>query len=138
MDTSGRHKQEEELFDEMKQVEKAVNPDNIIFVMDSSIGQQCYPQAEAFKKAVNVGSVVITKMDGHSKGGGALSAVAATKSPIIFVGDGEHFENLEPFNAASFIKRLLGEGDMKQLIEKVKDAVSAKDQAKLLEKVKKG
>ena len=52
MDTSGRHKQEEELFDEMKQVEKAVNPDNIIFVMDSSIGQQCYPQAEAFKKVV--------------------------------------------------------------------------------------
>lgn len=62
--------------------------------MDSSIGQQCYTQAEAFKKAVNVGSVIITKMDGHSKGGGALSAVAATKSPIIFVGDGEHFENL--------------------------------------------
>ena len=62
--------------------------------MDSSIGQQCYAQTEAFKKAVNVGSVIITKMDGHSKGGGALSAVAATKSPIIFVGDGEHFENL--------------------------------------------
>ena len=77
-------------------------------------------------------------MDGHSKGGGALSAVAATRSPIIFVGDGEHFENLEPFNAMSFIKRLLGEGDIKQLIEKVKDAVSPKDQAKLLDKVKKG
>ena len=72
----------------MKEVEKAINPDNIIFVMDSSIGQQCFAQAEAFKKAVNVGSVVITQMDGHSKGGGALSAVAATKSPIIFVGDG--------------------------------------------------
>lgn len=88
VDTSGRHKQETDLFDEMKQVQKAVKPDNIIFVMDSSIGQQCYAQAEAFKKAVNVGSVIITKMDGHSKGGGALSAVAATKSPIIFVGDG--------------------------------------------------
>lgn len=94
VDTSGRHKQETDLFDEMKQVEKSIKPDNIIFVMDSSIGQQCYAQAEAFKKAVNVGSVIITKMDGHSKGGGALSAVAATKSPIIFVGDGEHFENL--------------------------------------------
>lgn len=56
--------------------------------MDSSIGQQCFAQAEAFNKAVNVGSVIITKMDGHSKGGGALSAVAATKSPIIFIGDG--------------------------------------------------
>jgi signal recognition particle subunit SRP54 len=88
VDTSGRHKQEAELFDEMKQVEKSIKPDNIIFVMDSSIGQQCFSQAEAFKLAVNVGSVIITKMDGHSKGGGALSAVAATKSPIIFVGDG--------------------------------------------------
>lgn len=56
--------------------------------MDSSIGQQCYAQAEAFRKAVNVGSVIITKLDGHAKGGGALSAVAATKSPIIFFGDG--------------------------------------------------
>lgn len=106
--------------------------------MDSSIGQQCYAQAEAFKKAVNVGSVIITKMDGHSKGGGALSAVAATKSPIIFIGDGEHVENLEPFNPQSFIRRLLGEGDMKQLMEKVKDAVSQKDQQRLIEQVKKG
>jgi signal recognition particle subunit SRP54 len=56
--------------------------------MDSSIGQQCFNQAEAFKKAVNVGSVIITKMDGHTRGGGALSAVAATQSPIIFIGDG--------------------------------------------------
>ena len=91
MDTSGRHKQESELFDEMKQVEKAVSPNEIIFVMDSSIGQQCYDQADAFRKAVNVGSVIITKLDGHAKGGGALSAVAATKIPIIFFGDGEHF-----------------------------------------------
>ena len=75
----------------MRQVEKAVQPDNTIFVMDSSIGQQCFAQAKAFNEAVNVGSVIITKMDGHSKGGGALSAVAATKSPIIFIGDGEHF-----------------------------------------------
>ena len=91
VDTSGRHKQETELFDEMKQVEKVVSPDEVIFVMDSSIGQQCYAQAEAFRKAVNVGSVIITKMDGHARGGGALSAVAATESPIIFIGDGEHF-----------------------------------------------
>ncbi len=91
VDTSGRHKQESDLFDEMKQVENAIKPDNVIFVMDSSIGQGCYAQAEAFKKAVNVCSVVITKMDGHSKGGGALSAVAATKSHINFLGTGEHF-----------------------------------------------
>lgn len=60
-------------------------------MMDSSIGQQCYDQAKAFRSAVNVGSVIITKLDGHAKGGGALSAVAATQSPIIFFGEGEHF-----------------------------------------------
>lgn len=97
VDTSGRHKQESALFDEMKQVAAAVKPDEIIFVMDSSIGQACYDQATAFRKAVNVGSVIITKLDGHAKGGGALSAVAATESPVIFIGSGEHFEDFEEF-----------------------------------------
>ena len=82
----------------MKQVEKIIRPDDIIFVMDSSIGQACYDQADAFKKAVNVGSVIITKLDGHAKGGGAMSAVAATQSPIIFIGEGEHFDDLESFD----------------------------------------
>ena len=77
-------------------------------------------------------------MDGHSKGGGALSAVAATQSPIIFIGDGEHVDNLEPFKAISFIKRLLGEGDIGQLMERVKDAVSSKDQQRLLTQINKG
>ena len=77
VDTSGRHKQEESLFEEMQMVERAVQPDDIIFVMDSSIGQAVFDQAKAFKEAVSVGSVIITKMDGHAKGGGALSAVAA-------------------------------------------------------------
>jgi signal recognition particle subunit SRP54 len=98
VDTSGRHKQETELFDEMKQIEQVIvsadllfvvviaymilfllfhnkkKPDNIIFVMDGSIGQAAEAQAKAFKEAVNVGSVIMTKMDGHAKGGGALSA----------------------------------------------------------------
>ncbi len=86
VDTSGRHKQEESLFEEMLAVANAINPDNIIFVMDATIGQACEAQAKAFKEKVNVGSVIITKLDGHAKGGGALSAVAATKSPIIFIG----------------------------------------------------
>jgi len=112
VDTSGRHKQEQELFDEMRQVNAAITPDEIIFVMDSSIGQACFDQATAFRKTVNVGSVIITKLDGHAKGGGALSAVAATESPITFIGTGEHFDDLEPFDAQSFIKRLLGLGDI--------------------------
>ena len=74
VDTSGRHKQEAELFDEMKQIAAVVKPDNIVFVMDASIGQAADAQARAFKAAVDVGSVVMTKMDGHAKGGGAISA----------------------------------------------------------------
>lgn len=78
VDTSGRHKQEASLFEEMQQISEAVGPDDIVFVMDSSIGQAALEQATAFKEAVTVGSVIMTKLDGHAKGGGALSAVAAT------------------------------------------------------------
>jgi signal recognition particle subunit SRP54 len=74
VDTSGRHKQEASLFEEMLQVANAINPDNVVFVMDASIGQACEAQARAFSQTVNVGSVIITKLDGHAKGGGALSA----------------------------------------------------------------
>lgn len=129
VDTSGRHKQEGELFKEMQQVDIAIKPDEIIFVMDSSIGQACYDQALAFRKAVNVGSVIITKLDGHAKGGGALSAVSATESPIVFVGLGEHFDDFESFEAASFVKRLLGMGDIGKLFDTVKQAVNLDEQS---------
>lgn len=74
VDTSGRHMQADALFEEMLQVSNAVDPDNIIFVMDASIGQACEAQARAFKEKVDVGAVIITKLDSHAKGGGALSA----------------------------------------------------------------
>lgn len=67
--------------------------------------------------------MIITKLDGHAKGGGALSAVAATESPIIFIGTGEHFEDFEAFNAQSFVKRLLGLGDLKTMISTVSEAI---------------
>jgi len=138
VDTSGRHKQEEALFDEMKQVAAVTTPDDVIFVMDSHIGQACHDQALAFKNAVDIGSVIITKLDGHAKGGGALSAVSATQSPVIFIGTGEHFEDFELFNPESFIKRLLGMGDIKGLFEKVKEVVNMENQAKLAENLQKG
>jgi len=87
--------------------------------MDGSIGQALSEQAEAFRKAVDVGSVIITKLDGHARGGGALSAVASTGSPIVFLGTGEAFEDLEIFDPESFIKRLLGLGDIKSLMTTV-------------------
>jgi len=99
VDTSGRHKQEESLFEEMRQVAQAVKPDLVIFVMDGSIGQAAFDQAKAFKDTVEVGAVILTKMDGHAKGGGALSAVGATKSPIIFLGTGEHMDQFESFDS---------------------------------------
>ena len=138
VDTSGRHKQETALFEEMQQVARVVNPDTGIFVMDGSIGQACYDQALAFNKAIKVGSVIITKLDGHAKGGGALSAVAATQSPVIFIGTGEHFEDFEPFEAESFIKRLLGLGDLSGLMKSVKEAISEDKQKKMVENIQKG
>ena len=123
VDTSGRHMQEEALFAEMKQVNEAINPDEIIFVMDSSIGQACFEQAKAFKQAVSVGSVIITKLDYNAKGGGALSAVAATEAPITFIGTGEHFTDFESFDPESFVNRLLGLGDLKKLFSVISEIV---------------
>jgi len=118
-------------------VATAVTPDNIIFVMDATIGQACEAQARAFKDKVDIGSVIITKLDGHAKGGGALSAVAATKSPIIFIGTGEHIDDLESFKTKPFISKLLGMGDIEGLIDKVNE-LKLDDNEELLEKIKHG
>ena len=117
VDTSGRHKQEGDLFEEMEQVLAAIEPDEVIFTMDSTGGSAVGEQAAAFKSSVPVGSVIITKLDGNAKGGGALSAVAATDSPITFIGTGEHFDNFEKFDPPRFVSRLLGLGDLKGLLE---------------------
>ncbi|CAK7316179.1 Signal recognition particle 54 kDa protein [Vulpes lagopus] len=135
VDTSGRHKQEDSLFEEMLQVANAIQPDNIVYVMDASIGQACEAQAKAFKDKVDVASVIVTKLDGHAKGGGALSAVAATKSPIIFIGTGEHIDDFEPFKTQPFISKLLGMGDIEGLIDKVNE-LKLDDNEALIEKLK--
>lgn len=138
VDTSGRHKQEQALFDEMQQVAEAVQPHDIVFIMDSHIGQACFEQAKAFRECVNVGSVIITKLDGHAKGGGALSAVAATNSPIVFLGTGEHFDEFQTFEAQSFVSRLLGMGDLKGLFQTITEAMPLDKQPELLNKISKG
>ncbi|KAF8819635.1 signal recognition particle SRP54 protein [Cardiosporidium cionae] len=138
VDTSGRHKQEEALFEEMKQVSAAVNPDNVVFVMDSHIGQACFEQAQAFRNAVNVGSVIVTKLDGNAKGGGAISAVAATHSPIIFLGTGERFDDFEAFKAQSFISRLLGRGDVSELFNAINENVPKELQNQMVDRISKG
>jgi signal recognition particle subunit SRP54 len=138
VDTSGRHKQEDSLFEEMRQVAEAVQPDMTIFVMDSSIGQAAQDQARAFKATVDVGSVIITKLDGHAKGGGAISAVAATQSPIIFIGTGEHIDEFEPFDTKPFVSRLLGLGDWTGFIDKIQDVIPQDQQPELLDKLAQG
>jgi len=137
VDTSGRHKQEDSLFEEMLEVANIVNPDQIIFVMDASIGQACEAQARAFSEKVDVGAVIITKFDGHAKGGGALSAVAATKSPVLFIGTGEHIECLEEFKTKGFVQKLLGMGDVAGLIDKVSE-LGLDDNEELLKKMQHG
>ena len=122
VDTAGRHKDETFLIEEMKAIERAIHPHEIVLVIDGTLGQQAYIQAEAFKEATDIGSILVTKLDGSARGGGALSAVAATGAPIKFIGTGEKIEDLEKFNGPRFVGRLLGMGDLTSLLEKLKEA----------------
>jgi len=122
IDTSGRHKGEQELIKEMKALEKNIKPDEVMLVVDGTIGQQALVQAKAFNEATPIGSILVTKLDGSARGGGALSAVAATGAPIKFIGTGEKVEDIEPFVPSRFVGRLLGMGDLETLLDKVREA----------------
>ena len=122
IDTAGRHKEEKSLIEEMKKLDKAIKPDEIMLVIDGTIGQQAAAQAKAFHEATPIGSVMVTKLDGSARGGGALSAVAAIGAPIKFIGTGEKIEDIEPFIPSRFVGRLLGMGDLETLLEKVREA----------------
>ena len=122
IDTSGRHKEEKSLIDEMKQLERVIRPDEVMMVIDGTIGQQAATQAKAFHEATPIGSILVAKLDGSARGGGALSAVAAIGSPIKFISTGERIEDIEAFVPSRFVGRLLGMGDLESLIEKVREA----------------
>ena len=122
VDTAGRHKDEGELMSEMKNLANQIHPDEIILAIDASIGQAAMSQAAAFNATTKIGSIFVTKLDGTAKGGGALSAVAATHAKIKFVGTGEKTDDIEQFIPSSFVGRLLGMGDVKALVEKVREA----------------
>jgi signal recognition particle subunit SRP54 len=121
VDTAGRHALETDLIQEMKDIHAVVAADHKLLVMDAAIGQQAADQAKAFNEAVEITSVIITKLDGTAKGGGALSAVSETKTSIAFIGVGETPNDLEKFEADRFISRLLGMGDIKTLIERAQE-----------------
>ena len=127
IDTSGRHALEEDLIEEVKRIAEVAKPDERILVLDSQVGQQAGPQAEAFHNAVGVTGVILTKMDGTAKGGEAISAISKTNARIVFLGTGEHIRDLEPFNANKFISRLLGMGDLESLIQLANEEIDDAD-----------
>ncbi|OYT62441.1 signal recognition particle protein [Thermoplasmatales archaeon ex4484_30] len=131
VDTSGRHSLEKDLIKEMKEIFKVAKPDEKILVMDAATGQQAGPQAKAFNDAIGITGVILTKMDGTAKGGGALSAVAETGAPFLYIGTGEHLDDLEKFDSTRFLSRLLGMGDIQSLLEKAEEAAKMKDKKKM-------
>ena len=128
IDTSGRHALEDDLIKEIKDIAAIAKPDERFLVLDSQVGQQAGPQAEAFHNAVGVTGVVLTKMDGTAKGGGAISAVSKTNARIVCLGVGEHIRDFEAFDANKFISRLLGMGDISSLVEMAKESYEGSEQ----------
>ena len=120
IDTAGRHKEEKDLLEEMNQIKKVADPDLALLVIDGTIGQQCYNQAEAFHKTIPVGGVIVTKLDSSAKGGGALAASTATGAQIMYIGTGERIDDLEKFSSTRFVGRLLGMGDIQAVLDLAK------------------
>lgn len=118
IDTAGRHKSQETLMEEVRNLQREVKPDEVMLVIDAGMGQQAGVHARAFHEAAPVGSIFLTKMDTSAKGGGALSAIAATGAKIKFIGTGEKIDEIELFNPAGYVSRLLGLGDIEGLLEK--------------------
>ncbi|MBN2603203.1 MAG: signal recognition particle protein [Candidatus Thermoplasmatota archaeon] len=138
VDTSGRHKLEDDLIREMTDIFKTTKPDEKLLVMDAAVGQQAGPQAKAFNDAVDITGIVLTKLDGTAKGGGALSAAAEVGAPIVFIGTGEHASDFETFDPSRFISRLLGMGDIKTLLEKAEESLKGKDAEKTARRLMSG
>ncbi len=138
VDTSGRHKLEDDLTEEMKDIFKTTKPHEKLLVMDAAVGQQAGPQAKAFNDAINITGIILTKLDGTAKGGGALSAAAEVGAPIVFIGTGEHPSDFERFDPAGFISRLLGMGDIKGLLEKAEESLKGKDAEKTARRIMSG
>jgi len=131
IDTAGRHKGEQDLLEEMVRIKEAADPDLSLLVIDGTIGQQCYAQAEAFHKIIPVGGVIITKLDSSAKGGGALAASAATGAQIMYIGTGERIDDLEKFSPTRFVGRLLGMGDIQAVLDLAKRLESEGDDVRL-------
>jgi len=131
IDTAGRHKEEKDLLNEMKEINKVADPDLVLLVIDGTIGQQCFNQADAFHKIVPIGGIIITKLDSSAKGGGAIAASAATGAQIMYIGTGERIDDLEKFSPTRFVGRLLGMGDIQALLDLAKRLEGEADDVRL-------
>ena len=137
VDTAGRLQIDEELMEELVRVKKAVKPHEILLVVDALTGQDAVNAAEGFNNKLGIDGIIMTKMDGDSRGGAALSAKKVTGRPIKFMGMGEKFDALEPFHPERMASRILGMGDMLSLIEKAQENFDEAKAAKLEKKLKK-
>ena len=136
IDTAGRLHIDEVLMEELKQIEAAVNPNEILLVVDAMTGQDAVNVADTFNKALPITGVILTKLDSDTRGGAAISVLQVTGKPIKFAGTGEKIDDLEPFHPDRMASRILGMGDVLTLIEKAQDAVDEKEAAKLAQKMK--
>ena len=124
VDTAGRDALNRELVDQIEDIDRAADPDRNLLVIDAAMGQSAKDQAQEFEESIGIDGVVITKLDGTAKGGGALAAVNETGSSIAFLGTGETVSDIERFEPSGFISRLLGMGDLQQLTERVERAMA--------------
>ncbi|MEG2174462.1 MAG: signal recognition particle protein, partial [Oscillospiraceae bacterium] len=137
LDTAGRLHIDEQLMDELGAIKQAVSPHEILLVVDAMTGQDAVNVAKAFDERLEIGGVILTKLDGDTRGGAALSVRAVTGKPIKFVGVGEKLDALEPFYPDRMASRILGMGDVMTLIEKAQDAVDEKQSVELSKKLRK-
>jgi signal recognition particle subunit SRP54 len=136
LDTAGRLHIDEELMAELAAIKKAVNPSDILLVADAMTGQDAVNIAKSFDEALDIGGVVLTKMDGDARGGAALSIKSITAKPIKFIGVGEKLSELEPFHPDRMASSILGMGDVLTLIEKAQAVVDEKEAAELEKKLR--
>ena len=136
IDTAGRLHIDEQLMEELEKIKAEVKPDEILLVVDSMTGQDAVNVAETFNQKLDITGVIITKLDGDTRGGAALSIKAVTGKPIKFVGSGEKMEDIEPFYPDRMASRILGMGDVLTLIEKAQEAFSEEEALKLQKKMK--
>lgn len=137
VDTAGRLQIDEELMEELARVKKAVKPHEMLLVVDALTGQDAVNAAEGFNEKLGIDGIIMTKMDGDSRGGAALSAKKVTGKPVKFVGMGEKLDELEPFYPDRMASRILGMGDMLSFIEKAQESYDEEQAAKLEKKLRK-